>query len=452
MGVRLARRNRLPNARIFGVPTISAVSARDGAAAISWTPPSALVAWPGVSSYEVTASPADGSATVDGNTLQALVTGLTNGTDYTFTVKAVNAAGDGLASAASSTVTPSADLAGAATSLPFAPPHLFQPVTKTISTSGGTQSLTAGQDYIIQMPASAVTSELSFSGGRNIVIIGGQVAIPNKGDSTTLTAAAALGATSISVASTANYASSGTIRIGGSNVEEVTYSAKTSTSFAVSALAHSHASGDGVWPSIGTRQGMNFNGFTGTVHMEGVDIGGADCTEGVQFNAAVLGATVQMQNCRIGPMVQRDNTNQQDNHSDAIQCTGGPEIFRIANCTFHDLDYQGITFQPWTFSATRPTVLIDVRDSNIVGNSTSNYLFWRQAADTAPFDTEGVLEVSIDNVYMQVSGERGHTTAALSCWPPGDPYADEITDGLPDTDFCPDGVPGLNYVTPGYSS
>ncbi len=58
-----------------------------------------------VTGYTVTASPGGQSCTTTGD-LSCAVTGLTNGTAYTFTVTAANAAGDSVASQASSAVTP----------------------------------------------------------------------------------------------------------------------------------------------------------------------------------------------------------------------------------------------------------------------------------------------------------------------------------------------------------
>jgi beta-mannanase len=59
-----------------------------------------------ITGYTVTASP--GGATATGASSPLTVTGLTNGTPYTFTVKATNSAGTGPASAASNPVTPAA--------------------------------------------------------------------------------------------------------------------------------------------------------------------------------------------------------------------------------------------------------------------------------------------------------------------------------------------------------
>ncbi|WP_337104181.1 S-layer homology domain-containing protein [Paenibacillus sp. YIM B09110] len=58
--------------------------------------------------YEVVASP--GGITVVGTTTQMEVTGLTNGTDYTFTVRAINSVGPGAVSDASHSVRPTASV------------------------------------------------------------------------------------------------------------------------------------------------------------------------------------------------------------------------------------------------------------------------------------------------------------------------------------------------------
>ncbi|MEY9096481.1 S-layer homology domain-containing protein [Paenibacillus sp. RC84] len=83
-------------------PTNVTATAGDGQAVVSFTAPSD--GGNAITGYEVTVSP--GNKVVSGTASPITVTGLTNGTAYTFTVKAFNAAGDGADSASSNAVTP----------------------------------------------------------------------------------------------------------------------------------------------------------------------------------------------------------------------------------------------------------------------------------------------------------------------------------------------------------
>ena len=85
-------------------PTAVTAVASNASATVSWTPPSAEAS--AVTGYTVTASPGGKATTVSGLTTAATITGLTNGTAYTFTVTATDPSGTGPASAASSAVTP----------------------------------------------------------------------------------------------------------------------------------------------------------------------------------------------------------------------------------------------------------------------------------------------------------------------------------------------------------
>ena len=95
-------------------PTGVTATAGNASATVSWTPP------PGtVTSYSVTpyaGSTAGTPVTVTGSppASTATVTGLTNGTAYTFKVTATNSLGTGTASAPSNAVTPSAGAVPAA--------------------------------------------------------------------------------------------------------------------------------------------------------------------------------------------------------------------------------------------------------------------------------------------------------------------------------------------------
>jgi hypothetical protein len=79
----------------------------DREVAVSWQPPASSGSFP-VTDYDVTASPGGGSCSAVAPTLTCTVTGLANGTAYTFAVSARNAVGWGPPSGASASVTPTA--------------------------------------------------------------------------------------------------------------------------------------------------------------------------------------------------------------------------------------------------------------------------------------------------------------------------------------------------------
>ena len=88
-----------------GTPTAVSAVAGNTQATVSWTAPAGGGA---IASYTVTGSPGGTCTTLDGSTTSCIVTGLSNGTAYTFTVRAngVGATGNSTASSASTAVTP----------------------------------------------------------------------------------------------------------------------------------------------------------------------------------------------------------------------------------------------------------------------------------------------------------------------------------------------------------
>lgn len=100
-------------ATVPNAPTIGAATSGNAQATVNFTPP-ANSGGAAITSYTLTSSPGGFSAIGAGSPI--VVTGLTNGTSYTFTVTATNSAGTSLPSAASAAVTPST-VPGAPTSI-----------------------------------------------------------------------------------------------------------------------------------------------------------------------------------------------------------------------------------------------------------------------------------------------------------------------------------------------
>ncbi|WP_345866445.1 Ig-like domain-containing protein [Shewanella algae] len=94
------------NAVVPGAPTSVNAVASDASATVSFSAP-ASTGGAAISSYTVTSSP--GGFTASGTASPLTVSGLSNGTDYSFTVSANNTAGTGPASSPSNTVTPKAN-------------------------------------------------------------------------------------------------------------------------------------------------------------------------------------------------------------------------------------------------------------------------------------------------------------------------------------------------------
>ena len=113
-----------------GPPTTVTASAGNAQATISFTAPSSNGGSP-ITGYTVTSSPGGITATGGANSNSINVTGLTNGTAYTFTVVATNAIGNSVASSASTAVTP------------VAPNTVPGPPTSVVATAGNASASVA---------------------------------------------------------------------------------------------------------------------------------------------------------------------------------------------------------------------------------------------------------------------------------------------------------------------
>jgi chitodextrinase len=104
--------------------------------------------------------------------------GLTCGTSSTFSVEARDTAGNVSTSRASlSVATAACSPSASGAKLAWAPPTLSSPITINVSNQNSLIYLDAGRDYIVKMPSSPLTVSggLSLIGGRNVVIVGGEI-------------------------------------------------------------------------------------------------------------------------------------------------------------------------------------------------------------------------------------------------------------------------------------
>ena len=88
-----------------GAPTDVKATAGSGEATVSWTAPSYIGSY-AITDYQVTSTPGSKSCLVNAPALSCTVTGLTDGTSYTFEARALNGAGWGAYSTPSNAVTP----------------------------------------------------------------------------------------------------------------------------------------------------------------------------------------------------------------------------------------------------------------------------------------------------------------------------------------------------------
>ena len=161
-----------------GAPTSASAIAGDAQATLSWSAP-ASDGGAAIISYTAIASP--GGATCTTSSTSCTITGLANGTSYTFTVKATNSAGTSAASSASASVTPADPTPAPESSrTPTPVPTPASPTTANEATSSPSltvrllpsrRSLRAGQAMRL-----GVRTSNSPSTGTAMARMGGQMA------------------------------------------------------------------------------------------------------------------------------------------------------------------------------------------------------------------------------------------------------------------------------------
>lgn len=162
------------NAVLPGAPAVTAATAGDGRATVSFTAP-AYTGGADVTAYTVTSTP--GGFTAQGAASPITVTGLTNGTAYTFTVTATNSAGAGTCSAPSAAVTPRRSSDGDSSAPPAGVPVIVNGETQNIG-SEETQTVDGNTVYTVSVNDTILEQKLEQEGNGATV----EIPIPSGAD------------------------------------------------------------------------------------------------------------------------------------------------------------------------------------------------------------------------------------------------------------------------------
>jgi hypothetical protein len=167
----------------LSAPTNVSATTGNAQAVVTWTAPVSN-GGSSITAYTVTANPGGATASWSSGALTATVTGLTNGTAYTFTVTATNSIGASSASSNSSAVTPTA--LGAPTNVSAVASSTQAVVTWTVPVSNGGSSITA---YTVTASPGGATATWS-SGALTATVTGLTNGVPYTFTATATTALA----------------------------------------------------------------------------------------------------------------------------------------------------------------------------------------------------------------------------------------------------------------------
>lgn len=256
------------------------------------------------------------------------------------------------------------------------------------------------------------------------------------------------------------------------------------------------------WGNSNERWGLYFQDCSGIIHVEGLYIHGSQLIEGIDLGQITPGQltspypdVLQIQNCRIVQVADPSGTF----HADAIQCWGGVDALRIDMCTFES-QYQNLIFKTEAnMGGTADIQRLDMRGYNtqqeiyiktaIGGLNPNSQPWWtgpitfggdatpeKRVYATAPISSAGGQDYGSSNWGRVTSpssdysggnplvavGERPTIVDAgggvyYMHWPTsGEDNNPQIVGRIykgprPEGDYCPLGIPGMAYVSPGYA-
>jgi len=309
--------------------------------------------------------------------------------------------------------------------LTWSPPQLSNPLTIRLTTNPQGLKLDNTKDYILKFPNAPIIAQfnhydvLYISGGHNIVMIGGEIHIPDLPDTL-----------------------------------------------------------NGVQGNDNQRQAMRLDRQTGTVFIEGLEVSGV-CMDFIDITAPQ--ATIIIQNVRVEGCRSHFESltgGYTDEHPDLIQPWGGAKEIDIDGFTGFS-DYQGFTLD----SDLGKVGNVVIKHANIGPIAPSpqygRYFMW-QDCNTSTFPDCATnadapeyphWDLTDDSFFIQPADNK---SLADSVWPPFDGtnprkavlaadgqavswpnYTEKINGRVrlgppPGGDFVPAGSVGIGYVSPGY--
>jgi hypothetical protein len=260
-----------------------------------------------------------------------------------------------------------------------------------VTNANARPSLSTTTDYVVHITEKiTVDGGVMLNGGRNIVVIGGEIE-----DTTVLTKA--------------------------------------------------QAQANELWRQIG----LYLPNVKGIAHIEGLHIHGVGCGDAIQTGSGAGGATIQIQNCRINPMHPVQNmaqTGWEGAHPDAFQCYAGPAIWRM----YQDTVISGGTIRTWQPTEFGPNIQsVDIRRQNWKAQQLpGTYVIW----DDSPLWPEHHEDIWLSYGGSGNFHRNGDITHAQFDPPNGNISGEAIKYGVrPEGDWVPASMVAQGaYVSPGY--